>query len=99
MVWLQTEMGPTAQVSSVWEHHLWATGPLQEHLAARRHTGEQVSATALTSSHIWPQPANHSHFHEVSFHICIPTWPQAVKLNFSAEESLDKMSITALCSL
>lgn len=57
-------MGPAAQVSSVREHQQSASGPLQEHLAARRHPGEQVRETAFILYHnIWSQPESHSHTH------------------------------------
>lgn len=46
MVWLQAQVGPAAQVRSVWEHHQKTTDPLQAYLAAGYHTGEQVSGTA-----------------------------------------------------
>ena len=51
VVWLQAEMGPAAPVGSVRKHHLWAPNPLQEHLAARRHPGEQVGASTFSYEH------------------------------------------------
>lgn len=78
MVWLQAQMGPTAQVSSVWEHHLWAEGPLQEHLAARHHSGEQVSATTFTfytsaSKPLTPSLSKFSHWNPLIATLCSPT--------------------------
>lgn len=52
MVRLQAQVGPAAPGSSVWKHHLESSRPLTEHLAARRHTGEQVSSETQSGSSV-----------------------------------------------